>query len=223
MAEATFYISDTGNSAIKVWSAVTGGVTSLVSSGVSSPQGVAVDRGGNVYIADTGNAAIKELPNLFIDPTARTESASGGSDVLPVVLSAAANFSGPFAPTSDQTWLTITGATNGVVGFSFSNNVGPSRTGHITLFGQTISVTQSPSGTAPQLSAVQLTNNGELQISFTNTPGATFTVLASTNLSVPLNLWTVLGVCTNIAPGQFQFTSQLTTNSPQQFYIVRSP
>ena len=35
-------------------------LTTLVSSGLSSPSGVAVDGSGNVYIADTGNNAIKE-------------------------------------------------------------------------------------------------------------------------------------------------------------------
>jgi hypothetical protein len=35
-------------------------VTTLVSSGLSYPDGVAVDGAGNVYIADSGNSAIKE-------------------------------------------------------------------------------------------------------------------------------------------------------------------
>ena len=37
-----------------------GGLTTLVSSGLNTPTGVAVDGSGNVYIADTGNNAIKE-------------------------------------------------------------------------------------------------------------------------------------------------------------------
>ena len=35
-------------------------VTTLVSSGLNEPEGVAVDGAGNVYIADTGDNAIKE-------------------------------------------------------------------------------------------------------------------------------------------------------------------
>ena len=35
-------------------------VTTLVSSGLDTPYGVAVDAAGNVYIADSGNNAIKE-------------------------------------------------------------------------------------------------------------------------------------------------------------------
>ena len=54
------YIADTGNNAIKEWVAASNTVTTLVSSGLIFPHGVAVDGAGNVYIADTGNNAIKE-------------------------------------------------------------------------------------------------------------------------------------------------------------------
>jgi uncharacterized protein (TIGR03437 family) len=53
------YIADTGNNAIKQWSALTQQVSTLVS-GLNAPAGVAVDRSGNVYIADTNNHAVKE-------------------------------------------------------------------------------------------------------------------------------------------------------------------
>ena len=81
-----------------------------------------MDGAGNVYIADSGNNAIKELPRAFVDPTAKVGSRRAGSDVLPVVLPATANLLAPFAPTSDQPWLTITGITNGVVSFAFTAN-----------------------------------------------------------------------------------------------------
>ena len=58
------------------------------------------------------------------------------------MLPATANLLGPFAPGSDQSWLTITGATNGVVNFAFTANIGVSRTGNITVLGQTVPVTQ---------------------------------------------------------------------------------
>ena len=47
-----------------------------------------------------------------------------------------ANLSGPFAPASDQPWLTITGVTNGVVSFSFTD-IAPatSRVAHINVLG----------------------------------------------------------------------------------------
>ena len=54
------YIADTGDNAIKQWSAATQQVTTLVSSGLNAPAGAAVDGSGNVYIANAGNGAIKE-------------------------------------------------------------------------------------------------------------------------------------------------------------------
>jgi DNA-binding beta-propeller fold protein YncE len=53
-------IDDCGNSAIKEWNAATQTLTTLVSSGLSSPIGVAVDGAGNVFIADFGSNSIKE-------------------------------------------------------------------------------------------------------------------------------------------------------------------
>jgi hypothetical protein len=47
-------------------------------------------------------------------------------------------------------------------------------------------------------------------------------VLTTTNLSLPLSNWTVVGPAANIAPGLFQFSTGTTTN-PQGYYRVRSP
>ena len=147
------YIADT---AIKEWNASTNTVTTLVSKGLNSPQGVAVDGSGNVYIADTNHNAVKELPRAYVNTTPVTETSGAGSDQLSIVPSTA-NLTGIFAPTSDQGWLTIGSVTAGVVNFSFSANAtGASRTANITLLGQTIAVTQlsSPIVTAPTISSI---------------------------------------------------------------------
>ena len=111
------YIADTGNNAIKEWQVANSTLAILVSSGLSGPDGVAVDSAGNVYIADTSDNAIKELPYAFVDPTPKLESLAGDSDALPGVLPAKANLLGPFAPTSNKAWLTISGITNDVLNF----------------------------------------------------------------------------------------------------------
>ena len=49
------------------------------------------------------------------------------------------------------------------------------------------------------------------------------TVLATTNLLLPLTNWTVLGTVTDNPPGQFQFSDPQATNHPLRFYRVRSP
>jgi hypothetical protein len=65
--------------------------------------------------------------------------------------------------------------------------------------------------------------DGTFQFAFTNTPGASFTVLGTEDLSQSVTNWTVLGTATEIAPGQFQYIDVLAPNSPAKFYSVRSP
>ncbi len=75
----------------------------------------------------------------------------------------------------------------------------------------------------PTLIGATLSANGVFQFSFTNSdPGASFTVLSTTNLALPLTNWTVLGLASNIGPGLLQFIDTQATNSPR-YYNVRSP
>jgi len=217
------YIADSGNNAIKEWSPATGTVATLVVSGLNGPVGVAVDGAGNVFIADTGNNAIKELPRAFVDPTAKLEPPAAGTDALPVVMPATENLAGPFAPISDSAWLTITGVTNGVVSFAFTANTTHSpRTAHLTVLGQSIAIIQVGAA-APTRTIPTWLPGGNLQFSFTGTPGASYSVLFSTNAAVPLSAWTVAGPATESPAGQFQFTVTPSAATPSGFYRVRSP
>ncbi len=143
---------------------------------------------------------------------------------LPVVLPATDNLLAPFAPTSDQPWLTITGITNGVVSFSFTANTGPSRTAHITLLGQTIPVTQPVIATPPTLTGLQMLGNGVVHFAFTNNPSASFTVLSTTNLSLPLSNWTVVGApdrillpaCSSSPPSRRRMMRHASTSSARR-------
>ncbi len=137
------YSANTGDDMVLKWTAASDKVSALVSAGLNSPEGLAVDGAGNVYIADTSDNAIKEVPYAFVDPGTRLESGVAGADSLPAVLPATENLLGPFTPTSDQSWLTVKGSTNGVVSFAFTANPGAGRTAHISLLGQTITVTQA--------------------------------------------------------------------------------
>jgi hypothetical protein len=81
-----------------------------------------------------------------------------------------------------------------------------------------------PSG-PPRLTGLTLLGNGAFEFSFTNATGASFTVFASTNVSLPFAQWSNLGHATE-APagsGQFQFTDPQATNNKARFYRVRSP
>jgi hypothetical protein len=62
------------------------------------------------------------------------------------------------------------------------------------------------------------------QLTFSDdTPGATFTVLATTNFSLPFDNWRVLGQPIRTGGDLFQFTDFETTNNAQRFYRVSSP
>ena len=220
------YIADTGSSSIKKLMASSGSVTALVSSGLSGPRGVAVDGTGNVYIADTGNSSIKELPYVFVDPTPKSESAAASSDVLPPVLPVTANLLAPFAPTSDQPWLTITGIADGVVIFSLAGNTGPARVAHITLLGQTIPVSQaqpSVEATVARSVRAQMLDNRLFRFVVSNVPDAHFSVFTTTNLTLPMVDWTVIGTSSNIGPNIFEFTCPSPAADTQRFYRIRSP
>jgi hypothetical protein len=64
--------------------------------------------------------------------------------------------------------------------------------------------------------------SGSFQLSFTNTPGSLFGILASTNPALPLSNWTIMGGATEISPGQFRFTDIQATNNSRRFYRARS-
>ena len=132
------YVADQG-SPIKKWNAATNTLTTLVPAGVG--YGTAVDGAGNVYATPGGNSVIK-LTSAFVS-IPPIESGAGGTDSL-IVLPASTPLTGVFAPTSSQTWLTITSAANGTIGFSLApNETGAARNALIVVLGQSIAVTQS--------------------------------------------------------------------------------
>ena len=223
-ASGNIFIADTGDNAIKEWTAVNGTLITLVGTGVNQPAGVALDSADDLYIADTGNNMIEELPRAFVDPTAVSEPYPAGSDALPMVLPGSVNLLPPFAPTSDQSWLTVTNTAGGIVNFAFTANTATlsPRTAHLNVLGVSSSVTQTNAPViAPLLTGAQQLANGAFQFTFTNTPGTTFTVLATTNLAIPLTNWINLGTVSNISPGIYQFASPLTNS--QEFYEVIWP
>ena len=181
------YIADTNGYAIRQWSAATGQVSTLLASGLNGPEGVAVDGSGNVYIADTFDNAVKEIPNALVGPASVTEGAPAGSDSLFAVIPTTTNLTGVFAPSSDQSWLTIGAVANGVVDFSFTANTSTApRVAHISLLGRQIPVTQL----APQTIAF-----GPLPNQLTGSAPFTIGATASSGLPVSFNSQTT-GVCT---------------------------
>ena len=59
-AAGNVYVADTYDDAINEWNASTQAVTTLVSSALAGPTGVAVDAAGNVYVVNQGDGTLKE-------------------------------------------------------------------------------------------------------------------------------------------------------------------
>jgi hypothetical protein len=73
----------------------------------------------------------------------------------------------------------------------------------------------------PALLAPPTQSDGAISFTFRNTPGQSFTILAATSLTVPLNNWTSAGTAVETSPGHYLFTDT-TVISPQRFYRTRS-
>ena len=87
----------------------------------------------------------------------------------------------------------------------------------------TLALVAAPSASQTTVTCARTLTNGSFQFAFSNSPGAFFSVLATTNPALPLSNWTTLGDMKEVSPGQFQFTDPQPTNAPQLFYRVRSP
>lgn len=65
---------------------------------------------------------------------------------------------------------------------------------------------------------------GQFQIQFLGTAGGNYSILSSTNLSLPLTNWTYVGPAAPVSSNLFQFTdSSAPGNSSVQYYRVRQP
>jgi hypothetical protein len=71
------------------------------------------------------------------------------------------------------------------------------------------------------LSSPTLCNEGGFSFCFTNVPGASFTVLGTTDVSLPLCQWTALGCVVENPAGTYTFWDQATNR--ECFYSVCSP
>jgi outer membrane protein assembly factor BamB len=74
-----------------------------------------------------------------------------------------------------------------------------------------------------RLGGAAMMPGGAFRFTFTNTPGVSFSVLGTTNPSLPLTRWTSLGSATEVSSGHFQFSDPQATSNLHRFYRVSSP
>lgn len=76
--------------------------------------------------------------------------------------------------------------------------------------------------TPPTLGGVSL-SGGKFNFTFTSIPGLSFSVVGSTNVTLPLNEWQNLGRPTESPAGHYQFTDPNPATNSQTYYTVRQP
>ncbi|MGC9944644.1 MAG: hypothetical protein ABSE48_22710 [Verrucomicrobiota bacterium] len=75
----------------------------------------------------------------------------------------------------------------------------------------------------PVVAAAKVPAPGQFSFQFTGNPSGSYSVLATTNLILPLADWTVLGSATLVSSDFFQYVDTHATNYPQRFYKLRAP
>jgi alpha-tubulin suppressor-like RCC1 family protein len=137
------------------------------------------------------------------------------------------NYGQAIVPTGLNTLNNLSAMVSGVITNTLPGNYVLRYLGLNPFGGLSAPLTRTVSVTAPPaeswLSGMLALGNGTRQFSFTNATPTSFTVLASTNVSLPTSNWTVIGAATQLAPGVYQFTDTQATNFPQRFYQIRSP
>jgi len=147
-------------------------------------------RSGTATIAGqtfTVNQAAAATCTYSINPTSQTVGSDAGSGG-PVSVTAPGGC--PWTSTANASWLQITsgssGTGNGTVTFSFADFTGPSRTGTLTIAGQTFTVTQVRcSATLSPTSQSVPSSGGAFSVSLTTQTGCRWT--ASSNV-----VWTTI-------------------------------
>ena len=198
------------------WTAASNAMTLLVPADYN-PLGVAVDGSGNVYFNNKDNNLLQEMPQAWVDNSAHSISALGGTAAFNLVLPTTEFLGGAFAPYAQDPWLAVMGASNGVVHLAFSAGI---RSTEFNILGQSFPVIEFP--------PFALTNpvrlsNGQFQFSFFCNLGNHFTILATSNPALPIDQWDVIDAFYQNGSGSFQLTDPQATNNVRRFYQVRVP
>ena len=171
-------------------------------------------------------------------PTGFQAVAGDGQVILTWAASSGATFYNVYSSTSSGAEMILGGGTstnytdtdlnNGMTYYYMVQAGGAGGAGS-ALSSEVSAMPGAPSATPPKLGGITFTGGGgggAFGFSFTNVPGASFTVYATTNLTLPFSNWPVVGQLTesnNGSHSQYLFTDPEASNKVQRFYRVSSP
>jgi hypothetical protein len=125
-------------------------------------------------------------------------------------------------PASGINWSTNSFTSAPVFGFPSGWALATVFVNGIPSTGSVLNVS-APIPVASSLNGARQLADGSFQFAFTNSIGAIFGVLATTNPALPMSNWTLLGGVIEVTPGHFQFTDTQAGGSTTRFYRIRSP
>jgi hypothetical protein len=123
-----------------------------------------------------------------------------------------ASLSGPGSST-----LSVTTATNTPAG-TYTLTIRGTNAAFATNTMVSLIVSSPPS--RPKIAAVRLNGDKFVFRGMNGAPGLPCSVLASTNLLMPLTQWTIVSTNLFDANGNFSFTNTASPDAPQQFYLL---
>src|SRR6185369_129549 len=182
----------------------------------AAPTGLSSTLSGATVSLSWNPPADDRTPSTGLNYNLRIGTSPGASDVL-----------APMALTDGLRLLPALGnAQAGTNAFVF--NVAPGRDYYWSVQAVDTSFAGSPFAAeqqftvaAPRIIELLMLGNGHFQFSFTNQSSAVYEVLGTTNVSLPVAQWSVLGLPTHLGGDRYQFTDTLAPNHPQRFYLVR--
>jgi len=90
-------------------------------------------------------------------------------------------------------------------------------------FAPEIGATEDVFDPALIVSDLDLLEDASVRFPFLNLSGPSYSVLATTNVAEPMNMWLNIGPAFEVLPGVFQFIDLQAPNYPQRFYRVKGP
>ena len=182
----------------------------------TAPTGLSATVSGDTVVLNWDSPADDHTPGVGLSYNVRIGTTPGTSDIV----------SAPALTNGVLVAARMGSARNGSAVF---HQLEPGRAYYWSVQAVDSSLAGSPFAAEQQFNTgLQLINpvrhaNGVFEFGFTATPGASFTVVTATDLSLALTNWAVLGAVTEISSGKYQFADPDATNNPQRFYRVRSP